>query len=73
MEQQGSVFSNLPQQLMGLGELASNLWWCWNPDARMLFKMLDRQAWKETHHNPVKMLRELPREILTGLHKMQIT
>jgi starch phosphorylase len=63
MEQQDSVFSNLPQQLMGLGELASNLWWSWNPDARMLFKMLDRQAWKETHHNPVKMLRELPREI----------
>ncbi len=30
----------------------------------MLFKMLDRQLWKESIHNPVKMLKELPREIL---------
>ena len=30
----------------------------------MLFKMLDRQAWKESGHNPDKMLRELPRELL---------
>jgi starch phosphorylase len=31
---------------------------------RMLFKTLDRQAWKESGHNPDKMLRELPRELL---------
>lgn len=30
----------------------------------MLFKALDRQAWKESGHNPDKMLRELPRELL---------
>ncbi len=44
--------------------LAENLWWSWNPGARMLFKTLDRQAWKESGHNPDKMLRELPSEIL---------
>ena len=55
---------NLPQRLAGLEELAENLWWSWHPAARMVFKMLNRQAWKETRHNPDKLLRELPRETL---------
>ena len=38
----------------------NNLWWSWNPAARMLFKTLDRQAWKESVHNPDKMLKEIP-------------
>ena len=55
---------NLPDRLVGLAALAENLWWSWRPRARMLFKMLDRQAWKESGHNPDKMLREMPAEIL---------
>jgi len=57
-------FPNLPQNLLGLGELAENLWWSWNPSARMLFKRLSRQAWKDSGHNPDKMLKELPDETL---------
>ena len=56
-------FANLPERIAGLGELAENLWWSWQPAARMLFKTLDRQAWKESVHNPDKMLKDLPREI----------
>jgi starch phosphorylase len=41
-------FPNLPERLSGLENLAENLWWGWNPEARMLFKMLDRPAWKES-------------------------
>ena len=52
-----SLFPHLPQRLAGLEELAENLWWCWNPGARMIFKTLDRQACKESGHNPDKMLR----------------
>jgi len=59
-----TLFPNLPQRLSGLAELAENLWWSWHPAARMLFKMLDRQAWKETGHNPDKMLKQLPGEVL---------
>jgi starch phosphorylase len=59
-------FPNLPERLAGLGELAFNLWWSWHPEARMLFKMLDRPAWKETRHNPVKLLTVLPPQILTA-------
>src|SRR5210317_1476658 len=58
------LFPHLPGRLAGLEELAENLWWSWNPGARMLFKTLDRQAWKESGHNPDKMLREFPRELL---------
>jgi starch phosphorylase len=57
-------FSNIPGRIAGLGELAYNLWWSWHPEARMLFKLLDRTIWKESVHNPVKMLGELPKEIL---------
>ncbi len=63
MDIQQNIFPNLPQRVSGLGELAENLWWSWNPAARMLFKTLDRQAWKESVYNPDKMLKELPREI----------
>lgn len=59
-------FIRLPDRIKGLGELASNLWWSWRPRARMLFKMLDRQAWKESRHNPDKMLRELSAESLSA-------
>ncbi len=61
---QQNEFPNLPDRIIGLGELAENLWWSWHPEARMLFKMLDRQAWKESGHNPDKMLKEIPKEIL---------
>jgi starch phosphorylase len=57
-------FPHIPERISGLGELAYNLWWSWNPSARMLFKTLDRQAWKESVHNPVRMLKEIPAEIL---------
>ena len=58
------LFPHLPKRLAGLEDLAENLWWSWNPGARMLFKTLDRQAWKESGHNPDKMLREFPQDIL---------
>jgi starch phosphorylase len=64
MEIKQGIFSNLSRRLNGLGELAANLWWSWHPAARMLFKMLDRQIWKESNRNPVKMLKELPAETL---------
>jgi starch phosphorylase len=66
MDPETVEFPNLPERLSGLGELADNLWWSWHPAARMLFKMLDRQAWKESGHNPDKMLREIPAEILAS-------
>jgi starch phosphorylase len=64
MQTQESLFPNLPARLIGLGELAENLWWSWHPAARMLFKMLSRPVWKETRHNPDKLLKEVPQGAL---------
>ena len=50
----------LPERLAGLWDLAFNLWWSWHPAARVLFKRLDRMAWKASRHNPVKLLKILP-------------
>lgn len=49
-------FPAMPERISGLAELAFNLWWSWHPEARMLFKRLDRAAWKLSVHNPVMTL-----------------
>jgi starch phosphorylase len=59
-----NCLGNIPDRIAGIADLACNLWWSWHPAARMLFKTLSRPAWKESGHNPVKMLKELPAEIL---------
>jgi starch phosphorylase len=64
-------FQDIPERISGLSELSYNLWWSWHPAARILFKMLNRIIWKESGHNPVKMLRELPREVLESAVKDQ--
>jgi starch phosphorylase len=60
-------FSHVPGRLSGLVELAYNLWWSWHPEARILFKQIDQQAWKESVHNPVKMLQDIPSEFLDAV------
>jgi starch phosphorylase len=57
-------FPHLPDRIAGLGELAFNLWWSWHPEARILFKRLNRPAWKDSFYNPVKLLEILPPEVL---------
>jgi glycogen phosphorylase len=54
----------MPEKLSRLPEIAYNLWWSWNPDARELFKRLDLIGWRATQHNPVQMLREMSSEQL---------
>jgi starch phosphorylase len=58
------LIDRIPERISGLVDLAYNLWWSWNPEARLLFKQLNRQAWRESVHNPVRMLREIPVEFL---------
>ncbi len=49
----------LPKKIRRLAELAYNLWWSWNPDARELFRRLDYPLWRRTLHNPVQMLQQI--------------
>ncbi len=50
------VHRNIPEKLKGLEEISKNLWWCWNDDAREMFRMVDYEAWKKYGHNPIAML-----------------
>lgn len=54
-----SVKSRLPEQLNCLDEIAHNLWWAWNHDARSLFRSLDEKLFDEVGHNPVLLLERL--------------
>lgn len=54
-----NVKSSLPKELDCLNELAHNLWWAWNYEARNLFKSLDEKLYEEVGHNPVLLLERL--------------
>ncbi|MDR2499417.1 MAG: alpha-glucan family phosphorylase, partial [Tannerellaceae bacterium] len=51
--------SSLSEELESLGEIASNLWWVWNHEARELFIKIDARLWEATNGNPVLMLQSL--------------
>jgi len=55
----------IPARLHRLPELANDLWWTWNAEAREVFRKLDYQLWRQTAHNPVLMLRLISQETLT--------
>ena len=54
-----TVKSNLPKELEKLEELARNIWWAWNYEAREMFQLLDKRIWEEVSHNPVLLLERL--------------
>ena len=54
-----NVHANLPAELKKLEELAYNLWWVWNTDAKNLFRHIDQEAWHKAQSNPVVLLNTL--------------
>ena len=54
-----AVKSRLPKELKCLDELAHNLWWVWNYEARELWRSLDEDLYEEVNHNPVLLLERL--------------
>jgi len=57
-----TVKSTLPKELECLDEIAHNLWWVWNYDARDLFRSLDEEIYDQVSHNPVQLLERLSYE-----------
>ena len=43
-----TVGSHLPMELGKLAEIARNLWWTWNDDAKSMYCDLDPELWEET-------------------------
>ena len=54
-----AVKSKLPEDLKCLDELAHNMWWAWNYEARELWRSLDEDLYEEVGHNPVLLLERL--------------
>src|SRR3954463_7944430 len=58
--------TNVPERIKRLPELATDLWWTWNPQARDVFRRLDYPLWRQTAHNPVLMLTLVSQEVLNA-------
>ena len=54
-----TVKSSLPEELKCLNEIAHNMWWVWNFEARDLFRDLDPEIYHDVKHNPVMLLERL--------------
>ena len=57
-----NVKSTLPKELECLDEIAHNMWWVWNYDAREMYRSLDPIIYDEVAHNPVQLLERLSYE-----------
>ncbi len=66
------VKSSVPEALQKLDELAHNIWWVWNEDAKALFKEIDPEMWTRVRHNPIMMLQSLGYDKLEELSKDQL-
>ena len=54
-----TVKSTLPEELKCLDELAHNMWWAWNYEAREMWQSLDNDLYEEVGRNPVMLLDRL--------------
>ena len=59
-----SALPALPERINRLDQLAVDLWWSWNSDGREVFRKLDYTLWRDTAHNPVRMLWVVSRDKL---------
>ena len=57
-----TVRATLPEELKRLDEIAHNMWWVWNSEARDLFRELDVEIYHDVRHNPVMLLERLSYE-----------
>ncbi|MBX7158297.1 MAG: alpha-glucan family phosphorylase [Verrucomicrobiae bacterium] len=64
-----SVNPKLPEKLEPLRQLAYNMWWSWNTDARALFEELDPELWKNSGHSPATLLRKIKQNKLLRFAK----
>ena len=62
-----TVGSHLPMELGKLAEIARNLWWTWNDDAKSMYCDLDPELWEETEQNPILFLERMNYEKLVTL------
>jgi glycogen phosphorylase len=54
-----TVLPRVPAAIASLERLARNLAWTWDPEARTLFRDIDRELWERVGHNPLALLRDV--------------
>ena len=64
-----NVHATLPAELSKLQELAYNVWWSWNGDAKDLFRYIDTDAWKRANSNPIVLLNIISYDRMVELSK----
>ena len=57
----------LPESLVSLEELATNLRWSWNLPARRLFEQISPELWESSGHDPIALLGAVEPERLNEL------
>lgn len=62
-----NVRAKLPQNLDKLQEIAYNLWWVWNADAKNIFRYIDNDAWHRAQSNPIVLLNIISYERMVEL------
>jgi starch phosphorylase len=58
--------NRIPERISRIWDLAYNVWWSWQPEARELFQQLDYPVWRTSGHNPVKLIYETSKDNLEG-------
>ncbi len=61
----------LPPALSSLGDLASNLRWCWHSPTQDVFAEVDDELWEETRHDAVRLLASVNPSRLEALARDQ--
>ena len=64
-----NVHATLPADLSKLQEIAYNLWWTWNGEAKDLFRYIDIEAWHRVNSNPVMLLNTISYDRMVQLSK----
>jgi len=64
-----TVRANLPENLKKLQEIAYNLWWVWNSNAKNIFRYIDIDKWHEAESNPIRLLNIISYERMNELSK----
>jgi starch phosphorylase len=64
-----NVMPNLPENLLALEELSTNMWFTWSWDAIMMFVGIDDDLWHRSHRNPKWILGTVAPERLEALSR----
>ena len=59
-----NVSPSVPEKLRFIEDLARNMWWCWQREAVELFRRISPELWRETGHNPLAFLDQVPQKRL---------